>query len=161
MVGAFRSLRAFLLKDALHQSHPRRRGLLSGSAAHSSPRGRVIVMEPYWGRLARLVYRWLHPEPFDDATPQWNFVSDGPWSSNQAMLFLLLRRDRLRFQHLFPEVRIREIGPCIGPSFMVSGGLYGRTPVPGWLLRCLRRWEERQGPWLDWARFGYVASFEF
>lgn len=153
------SLKALLLKDALHHI-PDVKAFFSEARRTLCPGGRVIVMDPYWGPLARFVYRRLHPEPFDDTTPTWDFESDHAWSSNQALLFLVLRRDRDLFAREFPDFYVFEPGPCIGPSFLLSGGLYGRLPVPSSLLLLIRRWEERQARWLDPVRFGYVAVFE-
>ena len=153
------SCRALLLKDALHHIpdvelffHEADRVLVNG--------GRVIVMDPYWKGLARIVYRMLHPEPFDVRTPTWSFSNTSRLSSNQALLYLLLRRDRELFSELFPRLNIIEVGPCIGPSFLLSGGLYGRSKIPSSILLTLWEWEERRGRLLNSLRFGFIVVFE-
>lgn len=152
------SIGALVLKDALHHI-PDPERFFSEARRVLQPGGVVSVLDPYWGPLARIIYRWLHPEPFDDRAASWAFDSSSPNDSNQAILWLVLRRDRARFERLFPEFEVVEHGAVIGPSFLLSGGLHGRSPIPSSLLVRLGRFEVRQGRWLDPFRFGYLVTF--
>jgi SAM-dependent methyltransferase len=151
------SLRALILKDALHHL-PDVEAFLDESSRVLRPGGVIAVLDPYWGPLAKAVYKWLHPEPFDPSARTWQFESSSPHHSNQALLWILLRRDRDRFERRFPCFEILEHGPTIGPSFLLSGGLYGRTPLPSRLLELMWKFEHNQGRWLDPLRFGYVVA---
>lgn len=152
------SVASVIMKDALHHI-PEPELLLAEVDRVLVPGGVVIVMDPYWGLLARFVFKWLHPEPFDDGAPSWAFTSKGPNDSNQALLSIMLRRDRRQLESLMAGYEIIEHGPYLGPSFLLSGGLHGRLPFPGSLLVRLFNWESRQGPWLDPLRFEFIASF--
>lgn len=156
---AANSIRALILKDTLHHV-PDVEVFFREAQRVLVPKGRVIVMEPYWGKLASFVYRRFHPEPFDVHARSWVFPDENRFCSNQALLFLLLRRDRQLFEELFSDFSIEEIGACVGPSFAISGGLYGRLPIRSSFLLRLHGWEERQGRKLDFARFGFLAVFE-
>lgn len=151
------SIGALVLKDALHHI-PDTERFLGEALRVLEPGGMISIIDPYWGPLAKFIYRWLHPEPFNDQATSWTFDSSSPNDSNQAILWLVLRRDRARFEQLFPEFDVVEHGPLIGPSFLLSGGLHGRSPIPSGLLVRLGRLEVRQGRWLDPFRFGYLVT---
>lgn len=153
--GAFDGI---VMKDALHHI-PDPEALFLELIRILTPSGTIAMIDPYWGPLARLVYKYLHPEPFDDRATTWEFESTGPDSSNQALLNILLRRDRRRFDELFPHLRIDEVGPVLGPSFLFSGGVHGRTPIPGSLLERLFHWENRRSARFDPLRFEYLVLF--
>jgi SAM-dependent methyltransferase len=151
------SVDALVLKDSLHHLPDVELFL---NEAHRVLRvgGRVVVFDPYWGLLAKFVYRFIHQEEFDQNTISWNFQSDSPWDSNQALSYLLLRRDRDRFEQLFPFFDICEHEVLIGPSFLLSGGVSRRTVVSGRFLRILLRLEMRQSKWFDSLCFFHVFS---
>lgn len=153
------SLKCLILKDSFHHI-PDIKAFLKESLRSLRPGGRIVVFDPYWGPLAQFVYRHLHPEPFDDSVEDWDFPASGPWSSNQALLHLVLNRDKQLFTLEFPNFTVEEFGACVGPSYLLSGGLYGRTLIPSRLLIRLREWEESRGPGLDKVRFGFIATFE-
>ena len=151
------SVDALLLKDSLHHLPDVELFL---NEAHRVLRvgGRIVIFDPYWGPLAKFVYRFLHQEEFDQKTISWSFESNSPWDSNQALSYLLLRRDRARFEQLFPFFEICEHEVLIGPSFLLSGGVSRRTIVSGKFLKILLRLEMRQSKWFDSLCFFHVFS---
>jgi SAM-dependent methyltransferase len=148
---------ALVLKDSLHHLPDVELFL---NEAHRVLRvgGRVVIFDPYWGPLAKFVYRFLHQEEFNPRAISWNFQSNSPWDSNQALSYLLLRRDRDRFEQLFPFFDIYEHEVLIGPSFLLSGGVSRRTVVSGRFLRVLLRLEMHQSKWFDSLCFFHVFS---
>lgn len=148
---------AIVLKDALHHI-PEVRKFLNESSRVLRPGGSVIIFEPYWGLLARYVYRFLHQEPYDAKAKSWEFESSDPWDSNQAISFILLRRDRAKFETEFPQFRIEEQEVLIGPSFLLSGGVSRRTPISGRLLKTLLAWEKRRSQWFNHFLFFHIFT---
>lgn len=141
------SLRAILVKDVLH--HMRDVRAFIGEAARTLvPGGAVVALEPYWGLLARTVYTHMHPEPFEPRAETWGVEGDDRWHSNQALAYILLRRDRLAFERFLRGFAIEELGYRTGPSYLLAGGLYSRTPVPAPPLVWLMRAEHRAARWL-------------
>jgi len=152
------SLDALVLKDTWHHI-PDITAFVDEAHRALRPGGVVAVFDPYWGLLARFVYRFLHQERWDARTSTWGFSSSDPWDSNQALSYLMLRRDRGEFDRRFAaKFVVAEHGAVIGPSFLLSGGVSRRTSVSGALLHRLLDWEERQGRWLDHLRFFHVFT---
>ena len=151
------SVDVIVAKDALHHI-PNVELFLTEVHRILRSNGRLIVFDPYWGLLARFVYRFLHQEKFDAKSKTWSFTSTSPWDSNQALTYLLLRRDRTRFEEEFSFFKIEEHERLIGPSFLLSGGVSRRTIVSGKFLSLLLKWEMRQSSWLDFLRFFHIFS---
>jgi len=151
------SIDAIVIKDALHHL-PDVEMFLKEVRRVLRVNGRLVVFDPYWGLLARFVYRFLHQEKFDVKAKTWSFTSTSPWDSNQALTYLLLRRDRIRFEKDFSFFKIEELEKLIGPSFLLSGGISRRTIVSGRFLSALLKWEMRQSNWLDSLRFFHIFS---
>ena len=151
------SVDALALKDSLHHLPSVELFL---NEAHRVLRigGRVVVFDPYWGLLAKFVYRFLHQEEFNQNAISWNFEANSPWDSNQALSYLLLRRDRAHFEQLFPFFDICEHKVLIGPSFLLSGGVSRRTIVSGKFLKILLKLELRQSKWFNSLCFFHVFS---
>lgn len=150
------SLDALVLKDTWHHI-PDIEQFLEEAHRVLRPGGVVAVFDPYWGILARFVYRFLHQERWDARTTSWAFQSSNPWDSNQALTYLMLKRDRDSFDQKWGS-RFSVIEPMalVGPSFLFSGGVSRRTFVSGRLLASLLRWEEKRGRWFDHLRFFHV-----
>jgi SAM-dependent methyltransferase len=151
------SIDALVLKDSLHHLADVELFL---NEAYRVLRvgGRIVVFDPYWGILARFVYRFLHQEHFNQSTDTWRFESNSPWDSNQALSYLLLRRDRELFMHRYPYFEICEHSVLIGPSFLLSGGVSRRTVISGRFLKFLLKWEMRLSKRFDFLRFFHVFS---
>lgn len=150
------SLDALVLKDTWHHI-PDIEQFLDEAHRVLRPGGVVAVFDPYWGILARFVYRFLHQERWDARTTSWSFQSSDPWDSNQALTYLMLKRDRDNFdQKWASRFSVLEPRALIGPSFLISGGVSRRTFVSGRLLASLLRWEEKRGRWFDHLRFFHV-----
>ncbi len=112
-----------------------------------APGGGLVAVEPYWSPLARLCYSRLHPEPWDPRATTWNFTSTGPLSSNQALSYLLLERDRGRLADKWPDIEVIRGEPFGGPSYLMTGGIW-RTPLlPQSTLRRMARVEDRTRWW--------------
>ena len=150
------SLDALVLKDTWHHI-PEIEHFLQEAHRVLRPGGVIAVFDPYWGTLARFVYRFLHQERWDAKTSTWSFASSDPWDSNQALSYLMLERDRTVFdQRWGSRFSVIEPRAMIGPSFLISGGVSRRTFVSGRLLASLLRWEERRGRWFNHLRFFHV-----
>jgi len=152
-------LDAVILKDTLHHI-PDVQRFFKEAERVLRPGGRIVVFDPYWGPLARFVYRYLHREPFRPDATEWSFEAENVWDSNQALGYMLLRRDRQKFSALFPNLSVTEVGYHVGPSFLLSGGIHTRTRVPSYLLQRIFHWENLRGRWMNPLRFAFVAVFE-
>jgi len=152
------SLDVIFMKDALHHIpdvelffNEALRVLRSG--------GGIICVDPYWRGIAKCIYRWFHPEPFNEKQLDWKFQSGVPTDSNQAMLYILLRRDRVIFETRFPEFEIMEFGSLVGPSYIASGGVTAPRFVPTPVLMALRNIENRTNLWRKFFALEYLVVF--
>lgn len=157
MPFADQSVCAFVMKDSLHHLANVEKFLDEASRCLKVG-GAVVACEPYWGLLASFIYRFLHPEPFNKKQLIWNRVSRDAWDSNQALPWIILRRDVRQLREGWPELEVRELGPILGPSYLLSGGVFGRTFIPSSLLTKLRNREAMWGRWFNPFRFEFVFS---
>jgi len=98
------------------------------------PGGGVVLIEPYYGLIARPFYRNLHrSEHFNPEQEKWEAQGETGvmFNANQALSYVVFVRDRLKFQSEFPELEIIEISPLQNYlRYLLSGGLNFRQLVP-------------------------------
>lgn len=103
------------------------------------PGGGLVLVEPYWSPVGKLFYKRLHPEPYDDQVKEWEFEESGPMSgANQALSYILLKRDRELFQKKWPELRLVYDRPFNGLRYIATGGLWLRPFLPGFAFPILK-----------------------
>jgi SAM-dependent methyltransferase len=98
------------------------------------PGGGCVLVEPYFGPCASLLYKRLFTsETFDKSAASWN-REDGARvmvGANQAASYLVFVRDRARFSALFPDLEIVHLEPLGNYlRYLLSGGLNFRPLVP-------------------------------
>jgi SAM-dependent methyltransferase len=120
------------------------------------PGGALVAVEPYWSPVAKVMYKRFHPEPFDEQAATWEFESTGPMSSNQAMSYLLLERDRATFEREFPDLEIIELGAFGGPSYLLTGGIWKQRVLPDSVLARLWDFEDGTTFWRDAAALHHL-----
>jgi SAM-dependent methyltransferase len=113
------------------------------------PGGGVVMIEPYHGAMARLVYRRLFTmESFNPDARGWANPTSGPASgANQALSYIVFKRDRKLFEEDFPVLRIIADEPHSNLAYLASGGVNFRQLLPDRIivgLLCL----EKHLPWL-------------
>ncbi|MBT3192334.1 MAG: class I SAM-dependent methyltransferase [Verrucomicrobia bacterium] len=97
------------------------------------PGGRVVMVEPANTPFSRLIYQNLHHEPFDPHS-DWSVPEGGPLSSsNQALPWIVFKRDRERFETTFPELELESMRLHTPLRYMLSGGFTARQMLPGWM----------------------------
>jgi SAM-dependent methyltransferase len=106
-------------------------------------KGMFIVSEPYWSPLGRFIYKYIHPEPWDVNVKSLSRNSNDLWDSNQALLFLLTNKMEKDYLNEFPNFQIKILKPTYGISYMLSGGVHNRTPIPSKFLLLLYKYEMR------------------
>ena len=146
---AAEALRAIVLVDVLHHV-PDCRSFFAEAARCVRSGGVVVAIEPWVTAWSRFVYRRFHHEPFDPERPDWSFPASGPLSgANGALPWIVLQRDRARFEAEFPQWRIREIRPMMPVSYLLSGGVSLRAIAPGWLYPLVRTGELLVERWIN------------
>lgn len=152
------SLRAIVMTDVLHHmTYPER---FFEVASRCVKRGGVMVMiEPWVTRWSRVIYNHLHDEPFDPETLNWELPSGGPLSAaNGALAWIILERDRERFEREYPEWKIRLIKPIMPFRYLLSGGVSLRSLMPGWSFSLWRGTEALLVPWMaTWGMFAQIV----
>lgn len=111
-----------------------------------APGGGIVLIEPYHGWLARRVFTRLHAsEGFDTAAAGWeSSAAAGPMSlANQALSYVVFRRDRKMFEAEFPELEIVAEQPHTHLLYLLSGGVNYRALAPSWSAAAIE--------WLDRA----------
>ncbi len=114
-----------------------------------APGGGCVLIEPHYGPAARLLFRHLFTsEDYDVHAPSWQrHDRDRPASdANQALSYVVLRRDGARWQERFPGLRLLADTPHTHLSYLVSGGVNFRQLVPTSAGRGIRRLERALAP---------------
>jgi SAM-dependent methyltransferase len=135
---------------AMHVIHhiPRIRQFFAELERVLRPGGALVAVEPYWSPMAKVMYKHMHPEPFDEHAETWEFeATDDPMMSNQAMSYLLLRRDRADLEREHPGLEVIELGSFGGPSYLLTGGIWKRSLLPDTVLASCADYEESHTYW--------------
>jgi SAM-dependent methyltransferase len=149
------ALRAIVMVDVLH--HVPDCGRFFAEAARCvRPGGAIVAIEPWVTPWSRVVYGRLHHEPFDPDRAEWTFPSSGPLSgANGALPWIVLVRDRERFEAEHRVWRIAHIRPMMPFAYLFSGGVSLRSLAPGWSYPAVRGLERLTTPWMN--RLGMFA----
>jgi SAM-dependent methyltransferase len=114
---------------------------LNRAAAKLKPSGKVIATEPSFSVLSTLVFKYLHCEPvtFGIAEPELSEVRGPLASANHALSWLIFFRRRDWLQRLDENYDIASltVRPFSALSYLVTGGISHKLPVPGFLYRTL------------------------
>ena len=97
------------------------------------PGGGAVLIEPYYGPVARRLFARLHAEEgFDAAMPGWrNTQQQGPCSRvNQALSYIVFRRDYDEFRRRFPTLELVLDRPHTQLMYFLSGGVNFRQLLP-------------------------------
>ena len=144
------SVELVILKDSLHHIsslstfvHELRRIL--------AKKGILVISDPYWGPLAKFIYKNFHPEKFEKINDPFHEVisSKNPEDSNQALLYELLVKKRNLTNIFLSDFEIIEIGPYLGPSYLLSGGKNSPFKlIPDSILIKIFKWESKLPEWI-------------
>jgi len=114
---------------------------LNRAATKLKPGGKVIATEPFFSVLSSLIFKYLHHEPVDFgiSEPELGEVQGPLASANIALPWLIFCRRRDWLQHLNEnfDVESRSVRPFTALSYMATGGISHRLPVPRFLYRTL------------------------
>jgi SAM-dependent methyltransferase len=141
------SLRGIVMTNVLHHmAQPR---LFFAEATRCvRPGGVVAMIEPWVSPWSRFVYTHLHHEPFQPEARSWELQNGGPLSSaNDALPWIIFRRDRQKFEKEFPNWRIELIKPIMPFRYLLSGGVSLRSLAPGWSYGLWKQFERALGRW--------------
>lgn len=152
------SLAAITMVDVLHHLPQPRRFLREASRCVKTG-GRIVMVEPWVSPWSKLIYQNLHHEPFLPEKAEWEFETCGPLSgANDALPWIVFRRDREIFGREFPEWQIRKVTPMMPFRYLLSGGVSMRSLMPGWSYRPWGALEGWLRPWMeDWAMFALIV----
>jgi SAM-dependent methyltransferase len=97
-----------------------------------APGGGVVLIEPYYGPIARRLFSGLHAsEGFDTQAERWETDSTGPMSAaNQALSYIVFKRDLEKFRREFPGLSLVEDDPHTHLRYVISGGVNFRQLLP-------------------------------
>ena len=103
----------------------------------------VYIADPNWNFVSQIVYKFFHPEPFVKSAKDWTTDPSQPWNSNQALLWIVFKRDREILSINYPNFLVEEIGFTTGLSYILSGGVYARNRISVKLLNSLHKAEKK------------------
>ena len=152
------ALRGIVMFDVFHHL-PDVASFLTAAADCVKPGGAIIMLEPWNTAWSRLIFRFLHHEPFLPDSPDWHFPGGGPLSTaNQALPWIVFKRDQEKFRRQCPQWQIKAIEPDYPFCYLLSGGLAYRSFMPGFLFGFWRVLENCLQPWMNtWAMFAKIV----
>jgi len=151
------SLKAIVMINVLHHI-PSVSSFISGAASCIKPGGSVVMIEPWVTPWSKIIYRYFHHEPFDPDATDWNFSEGGRLSqANDALPWIIFKRDRQMFEEKFPAWHIKDINLHSPFCYLLSGGVSLRSFMPGNLYCFWRKIENMFNPWMAyWAMFATI-----
>lgn len=116
-------------------------GFLNCAAAKLKSGGKIIATEPFFSVLSTPIYKFLHHEAvnFDPLEPELQEVQGPLASANQALPWLIFFRQRDWLQRLNENYDLASVSvrPFSALSYMMTGGISHKLPVPHFLYRVL------------------------
>jgi len=114
---------------------------LNRAASKLRSGGKVIATEPFFSLLSTMIFKYLHHEPVDFriSEPELRDVKGPLATANIALPWLIVFRRRDLLQRLndnFDLARL-SVRPFSALSYMASGGISRRLPVPRLVYRVL------------------------
>ena len=108
------------------------------------PGGGIVILEPYFGPLAQIIYKNFIPgETFDKTQTSWASDHKGPMiGADQALSYIVFNRDKKKFQTLYPNLEISFT--CVQNNYLryiFSGGLNFHKLLPDAFDPILRLFE--------------------
>src|SRR6266496_4091799 len=114
---------------------------LNRAAGKLKPRGKLIATEPFFSILSTGIYKYLHHEAveFDAREPELSEVRGPLASANQALPWMIFFRQRDWLQRLDKNYDMvgLSVRPFTALSYMITGGISHKLPVPHFLYRIL------------------------
>jgi ubiquinone/menaquinone biosynthesis C-methylase UbiE len=133
------SVRALYLQNCFHHL-PDPEAFFRSSERALAPGGGIVMLEPHWGPIASLVYpRLFKEEGFDKRQKTWITPMDGPMrGANQALSYVVLKRDRKDFQQKFPKLKLVTEGVSSHyMRYVLTGGLNFPQLLPTFMFPVL------------------------
>jgi SAM-dependent methyltransferase len=123
------------------------------------PGGVVAMIEPYVSAFSRLIYGYIHHEPFDPDAPSWQLPPSGPLSGgNDALPWNIFIRDQDIFRQRYPDISIEVVEPHTFLSHLLSGGVTMRSFVPSFTIPIIQRVESMIRPAMPYVGvFGTIV----
>ena len=104
--------------------------------------GRIIMIEPSNNIWSRFVYKLVGHEKFDTEQINWEFESNDPLlNSNQALSWIIFKRDYKKFKKLFPKFSLYKKKSIMPLSYLLSGGHSYNTKVGKIFIKIIRKLE--------------------
>ncbi len=103
--------------------------------------GGCVLIEPYHGLFASFLYKRLFStETFDKTQKEWiTPESNIMQGANQALSYIVFKRDLEKFQKTYPELEIILQKPINSyQRYLISGGLNFRALLPNFCIPLLR-----------------------
>ena len=114
---------------------------LNRAASKLKSGGKVIATEPFFSVVSTVIFKYLHHEAVDlrISEPELGEVQGPLASANIALPWLMFFRNREWLQRLSDNFDLTSFSttPFSALSYMVTGGISDRLPVPGFLYRVL------------------------
>lgn len=93
--------------------------------------GVISMIEVARTPFAKFFFGRFHPEPFNDRSVSWSFNQvDSMNDSNQALSWIVLFRDRRKFEKKYPQLNFQRWGYLPWFSYLMSGGVTRRQILP-------------------------------
>jgi SAM-dependent methyltransferase len=114
---------------------------LNRAANKLKPGGQVIATEPFFSLVSTAIFKYLHHEPvdFEISEPELKNVRGSLASANIALPWLIFFRRRDWANDLGENYNVANcsIRFFSALSYMATGGISHRLPVPTWLYRAV------------------------
>ena len=114
---------------------------LNRAASKLKSGGKVIATEPFFSVVSSLIFKYLHHEPVDlrISKPELDEVESPLDSANIALPWLIFcrRRDWLQRLDRSYEIATLSVRPFTALSYMITGGISRKLPVPAFFYRAL------------------------
>jgi hypothetical protein len=114
---------------------------LNRAASKLKSGGKVIATEPFFSLLSTPIFKYLHHEPVDFhvSEPELGEVQGPLASANIALPWLIFLRRREWLQRLNDNFNVASLSarPYSALSYMATGGISHRLPIPRLLYRTL------------------------
>src|SRR5262245_2786373 len=114
---------------------------LNRAASKLKPGGKVIATEPFFSLLSTPIFKYLHHEPVDlrITDPELKDLHGPLASANIALPWLIFfrRRDWVEGLNERYNVGSLSVRPFTALSYMMTGGISRRLPIPGLLYRIM------------------------